>query len=60
MVDVLFLLLFADVDTLLGLFTAGEAVTVTGLAFALILCNEGGDVHDVMSSVLFLLSSSSR
>lgn len=49
MVDVLFLLLFADVDTFLGLFTAGEAVTVTGLAFALILCNEGKVVMCMMS-----------
>ena len=35
MVDILFPLLFVDVDVLLGLFTTGEAVTVIGLAFAL-------------------------
>lgn len=40
MVDVLFPLLFVDIDILLGLFTAGETVTGMGLAFAFILCTE--------------------
>lgn len=40
MVDVLFPLLFVDIDILLGLFTAGEAVTGMGLAFAFILYTE--------------------
>jgi hypothetical protein len=54
MVDVLFPLLFVDVDVLLGLFAAGEAVTGMGLALYLMVC--GGDAHDVMSSLssLFL------
>ena len=40
MVDILFPLLFVDVDILLGLFAARETVTGMGLASALILCTE--------------------